>query len=129
MPRWGMSESPAKITGEVQFATRIDAIRARFAVKLADKIQQTDAAIAHMAGDPSHVSTAYRWFHDVSGIGPTLGFQATGLAARACADILLGPFRARRGLSPEELASLTTGLEAVRIAALRESHSTEPDRK
>jgi hypothetical protein len=125
-----MNEAHAKTTSiEAQFASRIDMIRARFALKLADRIQQTDAALSQMADGRSHavdaVATAYRWFHDVSGIGPTLGFETTGREARNCADILVNPFRTRRGLSPDELASLTHGLESVRIAALRETHPIE----
>jgi hypothetical protein len=125
-----MNETRAKTTGiEAQFASRIDMIRARFVLKLADRIQQTDAALSQMADGGSRavdaVATAYRWFHDVSGIGPTFGFEATGREARSCADILLDPFRTRRGLSPDELASLTNGLETVRIAALRETHPIE----
>ncbi len=121
-----MIESRAKDTGiEAQFAGRIDKIRARFAIRLADRIQETDAALSQMADDESRVATAYRWFHDVSGIGPTLGFEATGLAARVCAGILVDSFRACRGLSPDELASLANGLESLRIAALRETSSAE----
>ena len=110
------------------FAQRIDRIRARVARKLADGIQQTDVALLQMTGGGSDavaaVVTAYRWFHDISGIGPTLGFEATGQRARSCADILLGPFRAQRGLSSDELELLTSGLESLRIAALQETHST-----
>jgi hypothetical protein len=113
---------------ETEFAARVDRIRARVALKLADKIQQTEAALSRMAGDGSDavdaVATAYRWFHDISGIGPIVGFEATGRLARSCATILVRSFQARRGLSPEELALLTSGLESLRIAALRETHSS-----
>jgi hypothetical protein len=129
-----MTETRAKTTSiEAQFASRIDMIRARFVLKLADRIQQTDAALSQMADGESHavdaVATAYRWFHDVSGIGPNLGFEATGLEARSCADILVNPFLTRRGLSPDELASLTDGLESVRIAALRETRPIESNQR
>jgi hypothetical protein len=126
-----MVETHAKPIGaEAQFATRIDTIRARVALKLVDRIQQTDAALPQMTGDGSDaveaVATAYRWFHDISGIGPTLGFEGTGKQARACADLLVDPFRARRGLSADELISLADGLESLRIVALNETHSAEP---
>lgn len=113
---------------EMEFVARIDRIRARVALKLAHNIQQTDAALSQMTGDGTGatdaVATAYRWLHDISGIGPTLGFEATGRQARLCAAIVVDPFRTQRGLSPDELALLTSGLEFLRIAALNETHST-----
>lgn len=129
-----MVETRAQATSaETQFAARIDKIRARVALKLADRIQQTDAALPKMTSGGSDavnaVATAYRWFHDISGIGPTLGFQATGREARMCADILVGPFRAQRGLSTDELTLLTKGLESFRIVALDETHSTASNQR
>jgi hypothetical protein len=124
-----MVKPRAQATGvEAEFAARIDKVRARFALKLADKIQQTDTALALMTGDGNDavaaVASAYRWVHDITGIGPTIGFEETGRQARSCAAILVNPFRAQRGLSPDELALLTDGLESLRIAALQETHST-----
>jgi hypothetical protein len=118
---------------EAACAGRIDIIRARVALRLADNIQQTDAALPQMTGDgrdaADAVACAYRWFHDISGIGPIIGFEATGRQARACASILVGPFRAQVGLSPEELALLTSGLESLRIAALDETRSIESNQR
>jgi hypothetical protein len=112
---------------ESEFAARIDKIRARFALRLADNIQQTVVALPRMAGDDGDavavVARAYRWFHDITGMGSTVGYEATGRHGGVCAAILAGPFRAQRGLSPDELTLLTDGLEALRIEALRETHS------
>jgi hypothetical protein len=129
-----MIEARAQGTSvEAEFAARIDKVRARFALKLADRIQQTDAALALMTGDGSDavaaVSSAYRWVHDITGIGPTIGFDQTGRQARSCASILVNPFRAQRGLSPDELELLTSGLESLRIAALQETHSTPSNQR
>jgi hypothetical protein len=124
---------PQTNTIKAEFAARIDKIRARVALKLVDKMQQTDAALSQMVGGGSDaaeaVETAYRWLHDVSGIGPTIGFDATGRQARSCADILVVAFRAQRGLSPDELELLGNSLESLRIAALSETHSTDSDRR
>jgi hypothetical protein len=113
---------------ESQFAERLAEIRARFAAKLADKIRETNAALPHLAGDGSDaadaVATAYRRFHDMCGIGSTIGFEATGRVARTLDAILIGPFRDQRGLSGGELAKLTEGLESLRIAARTEMKST-----
>lgn len=118
---------------ESQFAERIAMIRARFAAKLADKIQETDAALPQAAGEGTDaadaVALAYRRFHDVCGIGPTIGFEATGRAARVLDAILVGPFRDHRGLSGDELAKLKEGLESLRIAARSEMQSTDSDRE
>jgi hypothetical protein len=125
-----MIDSRTKSTAvEAKFAARIDGIRARFALKLAHNIQQTDAALIHMAQEDdeavSAVATAYRWFHDATGMCSTIGFEATGQLARSRDAILIGPFRAQRGLSPDELALLRQALESFRITALAETAATE----
>ena len=113
---------------EPDFGERIAKIRARFAAKLADKIQDTDAALPHLTGDGSDVvdavATAYRRFHDICGVGATIGFEATGQAARTIDAILIGPFREQRALSGDELVKLTEGLETLRIAARTEMSSS-----
>jgi hypothetical protein len=115
---------------ESDFAERIAMIRARFAAKLTDNIQATDAALPHLTGDGSNVvdavATAYRRFHDICGIGATIGFEATGRVARAIDAILIRPFREQRALSADELIKLTEGLKALRIAARNEMSSTSP---
>lgn len=111
---------------ESQFAERIAQVRARFAAKLVDKLQQTDSALPHLAGDGTEsadaVEAAYRRLHDVCGIAPTVGFEETGRAARILDAILIGPFRDRRGLSNDELTRLKDGLAALRIVAQTELH-------
>ena len=113
---------------ESDFAERMAVIRARFAAKLTGKIQDTDTALPHLTGDGSNavneVTTAYRRFHDICGIGATLGFEATGQAARAIDAILIGPFREQRALSGDELVKLTESLASLRIAARTEMSST-----
>jgi hypothetical protein len=130
MQLWAMNEARTQSTAiEVQFAARIDGIRARFALKLANNIQQTDAALRQMAGDGSGavnaVATAYRWLHDAVGVCATIGFEATGQCARSCDAVLVEPFRAQRGLSQDELALLTENLESLRFTALTETIITE----
>jgi hypothetical protein len=104
MQPWAMINARSQSTAiEAQFAARIDGIRARFALKLANNIQQTDAALQYMSGDGNDaidaVATTYRWLHDAVGICATIGFEATGRRARSCDAVLAGPFRAQRGLS------------------------------
>lgn len=114
---------------ESEFAERIAKIRARFISKLADKIQETDAALPHLAGDGGNaaeaVAATYRRFHDMIGIGSTIGFEATGQAARAIDAILAEPYRQHRSLSDDELAKLAEGLKALRIVARTEMQSPQ----
>jgi hypothetical protein len=125
----GQNDSKAD---ESQFAMRLAKIRSRFQLRLADGIRQTDAALPRMAGDGSDaadaVATAYRWFHEVGGLGATVGCAATGRLAKSCEAILAGPFRAQCGLSADGLALLTKDLESLRIIALTETNSTDHNR-
>jgi chemotaxis protein histidine kinase CheA len=113
---------------ESDFAEGIAKIRARFATKLADRIQETEAALPHLTGDGSDVAeavaTTYRRFHDICGIGATIGFEATGQVARTIDALLIGPLRGRRALSGDELVKLKEGLKSLRIAARTEMSST-----
>jgi hypothetical protein len=117
---------------EARFEASIDRVRVRFALKFSDKLQQTAADLPRMTEDASApvevVENAYRWIHDVSGIASTIGFEAIGQSARSCDAILLGPYRAQRGLSAAELAALTESLESLRITALTESHTMDLNR-
>jgi hypothetical protein len=129
-----MTEARAQaIEVEKDFAARIDRIRARVVLKLADKIQEVDATMSLMTGDGGDavnaVASTYRWLHDVSGIGSIIGFEATGRQARSCAAVLVSSFHAQRGLSSDELALLASGFETFRIVALSETHFTELSRR
>jgi hypothetical protein len=113
-----------------QFDARIAKIRARFASRLAATVEETDAGLARLAGDGGEavaaVAIVYRRFHDVCGIGPTIGFDGAGRAARILVDgVLVEPFRAGRGLTSDEMAALEEGLAAFRIAASADIQSTE----
>jgi hypothetical protein len=116
-----------------KFAERIAAIRVRFASKLATKIEETDAALPHLIGAGGDVVAAvaitYRRIHDLCGVGPTVGFVETGQAARSLDAILIGPFRAGRGLTDDEAARLKEGLDALRTAALIDIQSTDTARE
>jgi hypothetical protein len=105
---------------ELAFAERIAAVRGRFIAKFADKLQETDAALPNLAGDEAGAANAvemtYRRFHDMCGIGPTIGFNAIGESARVLDAILIAPFRSQRGLSLDELARFKEGFETLRAS-------------
>jgi hypothetical protein len=109
---------------EGQFEARIEVVRTRLVANFANRMQQTIASLPQMIGDgtaPAEaVANAYRWLHELCGIASTLGFQSTGRSARPCDALLIGPYRARRGLSAPELAQLNEHLESLRLAARAE---------
>lgn len=109
------------------FLERLAGLRQRFCAKLAGRLAEIDDALPELTGEGRAVAaavyTAHRKVHDLCGIGPTLGFAATGSAARVCERILLEPSRGERGLTEQELARLKDGLAALRAAAESEIHS------
>ncbi len=120
-----MNDGQEHITAaETNFAGRMAKVRARFASRLFIRIAQANDALPRMTGDGSDaidaVTAAYREFHDVCGIAPTIGFAVTGLLTRHCEAILAPPFRDQRALSENERALLAEKIEALRIGALSE---------
>lgn len=80
-----------------QFETRLAIVRHRFATTLESKITDAVVSADHMSGSGdgvvNQVSTSYRHLHGICGIGPTVGFTATGEAARAASDLDAGVSR------------------------------------
>ena len=111
-----------------EFVERLDGVRRRFAAKLPAKLAEIDSALPQIAGAGSDVAAlvyaTHRKVHDLCGIGPTLGFESTGRAARVCERILLQPSRDQRGLTEQELAHLKEGLVALRAAIQIDTQST-----
>jgi hypothetical protein len=114
-----------------QFAERIAEIRARFGSKLSAKIADTDAALPDLAGGAVNavetVAATYRRFHEVCGIAPTIGCEEIGRVARNLDAVLIGPFRAQRGLTAEEIVNLKQGLDALRVAVQIDLQRTNTD--
>jgi hypothetical protein len=108
-----------------EFAERLAVIRKRFASKLTNRIKETDAALPTLAGDTPAVIEAvaitHRCIHELCGIGATVGFNATGQAARTMERILLAATRSNRGLTSDEITSLQAGLVVLRGAAQSDS--------
>jgi hypothetical protein len=115
-----------------QFESRIDAVRKRFATKFVIRMQRTIADLSRMSGEGAAaadiVANAYHWLHEICGIASTLGFVSTALAARSCDALLVGPYRAQRGLSAAELAQLTERLESLRLTARAELQIQDSNR-
>lgn len=109
------------------FADRVAAVRQRFVSTLSAKIDRTAAALPGLCGAAGEaavaVAEAYCCMHGIVGIGRTVGFPAIGNAARDAEDVLRPPYRARRGLTEDELSVLKKSLQALREVAARELHS------
>ncbi|MGD0024763.1 MAG: hypothetical protein ABSC37_09080 [Xanthobacteraceae bacterium] len=67
------------------------------------KIDDTCAALPNLSGiappAAAAVAEAYRCMHGIVGIGPTVGFTATGRPADDVEDVLRSPYHDRRGLN------------------------------
>jgi uncharacterized Fe-S center protein len=102
-----------------QFETRLARVRHRFAATLESKITEAVVSADHMSRS-KHVSESYRHLHGICGIGPTVGFTATGEAARAAEVALMQAYRESRGLTQTEVLNLKRALERLRVAAASE---------
>jgi len=106
------------------FTDRLARVRDRFAMTLVGKIEETCAAIPQLSSfAPSAViavAQAYRCVHGIIGVGPTVGFPASGDAARNVENVLRTAQRERRGLTADEIALLTKTLRVLREVAARE---------
>jgi hypothetical protein len=104
-----------------EFAQRLAIVRKRFAAKLATRIRDTEAALPVLNGSgsetPEAVDVTHRCIHELCGIGPSVGFDETGRAARVVERILLEPSRIRRALTGVEVEGVRSGLDALRRAA------------
>jgi chemotaxis protein histidine kinase CheA len=118
-----------------QFSERLDAIRIRFASALEGKIKDTYAELPHLSeagvDAVNVVANAYRRIHGICGVGPMVGFAATGRAARAVEDVLIDAYRSQRGLTAAETARLeqTFGLLAAAAWAELRSNSAHSTSK
>ena len=95
----------------------------RFAGALDGKIGASFAALEQISGGGETIEivvTAHRWLHEMCGIAPTLGFAATGKAARSAETVMREAARSKRALTPTEISALKSELEALRSAAAGE---------
>jgi chemotaxis protein histidine kinase CheA len=109
------------------FAERLAKIRARFAGNLPGKIDILDQALPQISGEGEAVvaalATAHRSVHEICGIGPTVGFVATGKAARSVEQILIQPLREKRGLTQVEVTTVRERLDVLRATARQEAQA------
>ena len=106
------------------FTDRLARVRDRFATTLAGKIEETCASIPNLSdaapAAAAAVAEAYRCVHGIVGVGPTVGFPATGRAARDVEDVLRVAQHEKRGLTADEILAFKKRLDALRETATRE---------
>jgi chemotaxis protein histidine kinase CheA len=106
------------------FADRLAKVRHRFVSTIEGKIRDAFETVPRLAATApaaaADVAAAYRAMHGIVGIGPSVGFAATGHAARQAEEVLRGPHRDGRGLTSDEMSLLMTRLHALRETASRE---------
>lgn len=112
------------MTNVDDFAEHLGRVRARFASTLADKIADGFIALEKISGGGGEtieiVVTAHRRLHEICGIAPTLGFEATGKAAALAEAVIRGAAKSKRALVPAEIAAFASELEGLRAAAAGE---------
>ena len=110
-----------------QFEVRLARVRHRFATTLESKITDMVAATEHMKdGDrraPECVDKSYRELHGFCGIGPTVGFVATGAAASDARNALVQAHLEERIPTEGELLRLKRALAKLREVAAGELRS------
>jgi chemotaxis protein histidine kinase CheA len=113
------------------FTERLAKVRHRFTTTVGGKIEDCWASLPLLSGEgaaaAATVDEIYRRAHDIVGIGPTVGFNVTGQAARNVEQILLPARRAGRRLDVDEIAALRTALQALRETVRQELQSADAD--
>jgi HPt (histidine-containing phosphotransfer) domain-containing protein len=119
------------VTPDEEFTERLARVRQRFAAALDGKIGDSFVALEQMSGGgdtAETVITTHRRLHELCGAAPTLGFPATGKAARSAESVLRGAVKSKRPLTRTEIAALKAKLDALRQAAAGElqAYSNRP---
>jgi uncharacterized Fe-S center protein len=104
-----------------EFTERLARIRQRFAASLHSKVDDSFAALSILSDKDADAIEAiivtHRKLHEMCGIAPSIGFVATGTAARAAESVLREPAKTKRPLTAEEITALTSTLDRLRTAA------------
>jgi chemotaxis protein histidine kinase CheA len=105
------------------FAERFAAVRQRFAAKLDARIDEIEATLPELGlgGSRDKLAHAHRRAHDLCGVGPTMGFVATGQAARSIERVMLAAVKSNRALTDDEVAQVRDGIARLRSAASAET--------
>jgi hypothetical protein len=110
-----------------RFESQLARMRHRFALALESKIEDAVTLVNLMSrggdGLVKHLAGLYRHLHGICGIGPTVGFSATGEAARIAEGALIQAYHEGRRLTETETLNVKKALERLRVAAASELRS------
>jgi hypothetical protein len=111
-----------------EFAERLARIRQRFAASLHSKLDDSFAALPVLSDTGAEAIEAivvtHRRLHEMCGIAPSIGFIATGTAARTAESLLREAVNAMRPLTADEVAAFTSTLDRLRAAAQSDLQSS-----
>ena len=111
-----------------EFTERLARIRQRFAATLNSEIDDSFASLSKCfdkdAATTDMIVVVHRKLHEMCGIAPSVGFPATGKAARAAESVLREPAKSKRPLTAQEIAAFTAELDGLRAAAQSELKSS-----
>jgi len=111
-----------------EFTERLARIRQRFATTLNSKVDDSFACVAKLSDkDADAIETAiviHRKLHEMCGIAPSVGFPATGIAARAAETVLHDAVKAKRSLTAQEVTAFIAELNGLRAATLFDLQSS-----
>ncbi|MCF8475418.1 MAG: Hpt domain-containing protein [Pseudolabrys sp.] len=103
------------------FNERLARIRTRFAAALPTKIDNALTALPLMSEKSANaidtIVIVHRTLHEMCGVAPTIGFPATGKAARDAETVLREPAKTKRHLRTDEITALIAGIDGLRSAA------------
>jgi hypothetical protein len=114
-----------------EFTERLARIRQRFAASLQSKVDDSYAALPILSDRAAEAIEAieaivvtHRRLHEMCGIAPSIGFLATGTAARTAESVLREPAKTKRPLTADEVAAFTLNLDSLRVAAQSDLQSS-----
>ena len=103
-----------------EFTERLGHIRQRFATTLSSKVDDSFACLPKLAetdgGAIDTIVVIHRKLHELCGLAPTIGFTATGKAARAAESVLREAAETKRSLTSEEVTAFIAELGGLRVA-------------
>lgn len=104
-----------------EYTEHLARVRQRFAGTLLNKVDYSFACLPKMSDKDSGaietIVVIHRKLHEMCGIAPSIGFSATGLAARAAETVLREPARSKRPLTVEEVSAFISELNRLRAAS------------
>jgi hypothetical protein len=107
-----------------EFTIRLARVRESFATSLSGKVDDNFASLPKLsdinAAAIETIVVTHRKLHEMCGIAPSVGFPATGKAARAAEAVLRDPAKFKRSLTVAEVTAFTAELDALRAAAQSE---------